>query len=99
MKSIFQIFNIFTQQQLRYCCFIVVAMIVGAMLEAVGIGAILPLISLMGQPDFLVHHPEIGHITEALGIVSHTQLIMVCAGGLIVLYLIKNTWLIYKYVL
>lgn len=49
MKSIFQIFNIFTKQQLRYCGFIVLAMIVGAMLEAVGIGAILPLISLMGR--------------------------------------------------
>ena len=96
MKSIFQIFNIFTKQQLRYCCFIVVAMIVGAMLEAVGIGAILPLISLMGQPDFMVRHPEIGHIAEVLGIVSHTQLIMVCAGGLIVLYLIKNAYMAWE---
>lgn len=96
MKSIFQIFNIFTKQQLRYCGFIVLAMIVGAMLEAVGIGAILPLISLMGQPDFLVHHPEIGHIAEALGIVSHTQFIMFCAGGLIVLYLIKNAYMAWE---
>lgn len=96
MKSIFQIFNIFTKQQLRYCGFIVLAMIVGAMLEAVGIGAILPLISLMGQPDFLVHHSEIGHIAEALGIVSHTQFIMVCAGGLIVLYLIKNAYMAWE---
>lgn len=96
MKSIFQIFNIFIKQQLRYCGFIVLAMIVGAMLEAVGIGAILPLISLMGQPDFLIHHPEIGHIAEALGIVSHTQFIMVCAGGLIVLYLIKNAYMAWE---
>lgn len=96
MKSIFQIFNIFTKQQLRYCGFIVLAMIVGAMLEAVGIGAILPLISLMGQSDFLIHHTEIGHIAEALGIVSHTQFIMVCAGGLIVLYLIKNAYMAWE---
>lgn len=96
MKSIFQIFNIFTKQQLRYCGFIVLAMIVGAMLEAVGIGAILPLISIMGQPDFLVHHPEIGHIAEVLGIVSHTQFIMFCAGGLIVLYLIKNAYMAWE---
>ena len=96
MKSIFQIFNIFTKQQLRYCGFIVLAMILGAMLEAVGIGAILPLISLMGQPDFLVHHSEIGHIAEALGIVSHTQFIMVCAGCLIVLYLIKNAYMAWE---
>ena len=96
MKSIFQIFNIFTKQQLRYCGFIVLAMIVGAMLEAVGIGAILPLISLMGQPDFLVRHPEIGHIVEALGIVNHTQFIMFCASCLIVLYLIKNAYMAWE---
>lgn len=96
MKSILQIFNIFTKQQLRYCGFIVMAMIVGAMLEAVGIGAILPLISLMGQPDFLVRHPEIGHIAEALGIVSHTQFIMFCASCLIVLYLIKNAYMAWE---
>lgn len=81
---------------MRYCGFIVLAMIVGAMLEAVGIGAILPLISLMGQPDFLVYHPEIRHIAEALGIVSHTQFIMFCAGGLIVLYLIKNAYMAWE---
>ncbi len=96
MRSIFQIFDIFTKQQLKYCCLIVLAMIVGAMLEAVGIGAILPLISLMGQPDFLVAHPEFGHIAEVFGIESHTQFIMVCSGGLLILYLIKNTYMAWE---
>ncbi len=96
MRSIFQIFDIFTKQQLKYCCLIVLAMIVGAMLEAVGIGAILPLISLMGQPDFLDAHPEFGHIAEVFGIESHTQFIMVCSGGLLVLYLIKNTYMAWE---
>lgn len=96
MRSIFQIFDIFTKQQLRHCCFIILAMVVGAMLEAMGIGAILPLISLMGQPDFLVTHPEFGHIAEVFGIESHTQFIMVCSGGLFVLYLIKNTYMAWE---
>lgn len=96
MRSIFQIFDIFTKQQLRHCCFIVLAMVVGAILEAVGIGAILPLISIMGQPDFLVYHPEINYIVKALGIVTHTQFIMCCAGGLIALYLIKNAYMAWE---
>ena len=58
MKSIIEIFNIVTPKQLRYCGFIIFTMIIGAMLEAVGIGAILPLISIMGQPDFLQRHSE-----------------------------------------
>ena len=96
MRSIFQIFDIFTKQQLRYCGFIVLAMIVGAMLEAVGIGAILPLISIMGQADFFLTHPEIGQIAEFMGIKSYIQFIMICAVGLIILYFIKNAYMAWE---
>lgn len=96
MKSIFQIFTIFTTKQLRYCGFILLAMVVGAMLEAVGIGAILPLISIMGQGDFLARHPEIADMAAALGIHSHIQFIMACAGGLIVVYFIKNAYIAWE---
>lgn len=96
MRSIFQIFDIFTKQQLRYCGFIVLAMIVGAMLEAVGIGAILPLISIMGQTDFFLTHPEIGQIAEFMGIKSYIQFIMICAVGLIILYFIKNAYMAWE---
>ena len=96
MRSIFQIFDIFTKQQLKYCCLIVLAMIVGAMLEAVGIGAILPLISIMGQADFFLTHPEIGQIAEFMGIKSYIQFIMICAVGLIILYFIKNAYMAWE---
>lgn len=96
MKFIFQIFTIFTTKQLRYCSFILLAMVVGAMLEAVGIGAILPLISIMGQGDFLARHPEIADMAAALGIHSHIQFIMACAGGLIVVYFIKNAYIAWE---
>ncbi len=96
MRSIFQIFDIFTKQQLKYCCLIVLAIIVGAMLEAVGIGAILPLISIMGQADFFLTHPEIGQIAEFMGIKSYIQFIMICAVGLIILYFIKNAYMAWE---
>ena len=44
MKLFLKIFSIFTPRELRYCAFLVAVMMVGAVLEAVGIGAILPLI-------------------------------------------------------
>ena len=76
MKLFFRIFSIFTPRELRHCAFLVVVMIVGAVLEAVGIGAILPLISLMGQPDFLDRHAEIAAYAAKLGITTHTELII-----------------------
>ena len=96
MKAFFRVFTIFTPAQLRQCAFIVLAMVVGAMLEAVGIGAILPLISVMGQPDFLDRHKELQHGAALLGIEDHTSLIIVGALGLIVVYVVKNLYMAWQ---
>ena len=71
MKSLFKIFTIFTPSQLRKCVFIVLAMIIGAILEAIGIGAILPLISIMGNQDFLTVYPNVAQYAEIFGITTH----------------------------
>ena len=52
MKDIFKIFTIFNTKEQRYCVFIIFCMLIGAILEAVGIGAILPLVSIMADKDF-----------------------------------------------
>ena len=96
MKSFFKVFTIFTPTQLWHCAAIVAAMVVGAMLEAVGIGAILPLISLMGQPDFLARHAEIGHYAATLGIHSHTALIIAGALLLVAVYIVKNLYMAWQ---
>lgn len=96
MKLFFRIFSIFTPHELRYCAFLVVVMLFGAVLEAVGIGTILPLISLMGQPDFLTRHADIAAYAERVGITTHTGLIMGLAGLLIVLYILKNLYLAWQ---
>lgn len=96
MKSILKIFKIFTPKQLRYCGLIVLAMLVGAMLEAVGIGAILPLVSIMGQPDFLEKHQEIAQVLAAFGITDHITFIVVSAAGLIFVYLLKNAYMAWE---
>nr|WP_196600955.1 ABC transporter ATP-binding protein [Pectinatus frisingensis] len=96
MKSLFKIFTIFTPKQLRYCIFIVFCMVIGAMLEAVGIGAILPLISIMGQPDFLSMHPLIAHYASLAGITTHINFIIVCAAALGVVYVLKNAYIAWE---
>lgn len=97
MKLFLKIFSIFTPKELRYCAFLVAVMMVGAVLEAVGIGAILPLISLMGQPDFLAHHTEIAGYAAKIGITTHTQLIIGLSLLLILLYILKNLYLAWQF--
>ncbi|AOH47329.1 ABC transporter permease [Selenomonas sp. oral taxon 920] len=96
MKLFLKIFSIFTPKELRYCAFLVVVMMVGAVLEAVGIGAILPLISLMGQPDFLAQHAEIADYAAKVGITTHTELIIGLSLFLILLYILKNLYLVWQ---
>ena len=96
MKLFLKIFSIFTPKELRYCAFLVAVMIVGAVLEAIGIGAILPLISLMGQPDFLARHAEIADYAAKVGITTHTQLIIGLSLLLILLYILKNLYLAWQ---
>mgnify|MGYP000924129410 FL=1 len=93
LKSFFKIFTIFPRNELRYCVLIVVCMVFGGVLEAVGIGAILPLISVMGQPDFLENNHVAMQCADLLHIRTHTELIVFMALGLVVLYVLKNTYL------
>lgn len=47
MQSILKLFSILTIAQKKECFFIIFTMIIGAVLEAIGIGTILPLISVI----------------------------------------------------
>lgn len=96
MQSFFKIFTILTKQQKRYCVGLAFAMLIGGALEAIGIGAILPLISIMGQPDWLDRHVPIAQMVETLGITTHVHFIILCSVGLMFLYLLKNAYLAFQ---
>lgn len=78
------------------CVVIIFAMLIGAVLEAIGIGAILPLISIMGSENFFVEHPEILGYMTAIGLTSHTEMIIVVSCALIGVYLIKNAYIAWE---
>lgn len=96
MRDIFKYISIFTTKQKKEFAVLFVIMIVGAVLEAVGIGAILPLISLIGQVDYLADHKEVAEIIRPLGIENHTELIIACAVVLIILYIMKNIYIAFE---
>lgn len=96
MKSGLKIFTILTTVQKRYCVGLFFVMLIGGALEAVGIGAILPLISIMGQPDWMDRHIQIKQLAGNVGVQTHVQFIILCSAGLILLYLLKNVYLAFQ---
>ena len=95
MKDILKFFTIFTRQQKQNFVFIFIIMLLGAVLESIGIGAILPLISLLGQSDFLLTHPDIAVVASQLGISNHKELICAGALSLILFYFAKNIFMVW----
>lgn len=96
MQSLFKVFTILTPQQLRKCAIIVTVMIIGAILEAIGIGAILPLISIMGKPDFFIADPKVARYAAIFGVTTHINFIIASTFLLLALYIIKNIYLAWQ---
>lgn len=96
MDLIFKIFSILSLKQLRKCVIIIAAMIIGAILEAIGIGAILPLISIMGKPDFFKVYPNIARYAGIFGVTTYIQFIIASTFLLLALYIIKNIYLAWQ---
>lgn len=93
---LFKVFDIFTTKEKMICAFIVVMMLIGALLEALGIGAIMPLLALMSDENYLQKHPDIANVAYSLGITTHRDFIMASTIMLILIYIIKNLYLIFQ---
>ncbi len=70
-------------------------MLFGAALEGVGVSVVLPLLSIIGQPEYLEVHRTFAVYVSRFGIVSHTQLIIAGALMLTFLYILKNVYLVW----
>ncbi|WP_037353020.1 ABC transporter ATP-binding protein [Selenomonas sp. FC4001] len=93
MKDFIKIFAILTPSQLKQCYMLIALMLIGAVLESVGIGSILPLISIIGQEDFLQDHEDIVVLLNGIGVTTHGDFIVCASLLLIILYILKNIYI------
>lgn len=96
MRELFKVFRILPKEQYFQCVGIIIAMLIGAALEAVGIGVVLPLISLLSDADFLVQYPCVAEIISACGIKKHADLIVAASVLIILLYFLKNVYIAWE---
>ncbi|SFW36951.1 ATP-binding cassette, subfamily C [Selenomonas ruminantium] len=71
-------------------------MLFGAILEALGISAILPLVSVIGDATFLERHPYLMDWARCCGVAEHTSFIIVSALFIMLLYLLKNAYIAWE---
>lgn len=84
------------QQKLRIAV-IIVMMIVGAFLETLGVGVVLPLVSVITTPDIIESNEIIRFICKLFDLHSARTFMILMIGVLIFVYIFKNIFLFFEY--
>ena len=95
MRVIRKLFSIFTREERKYCGVLLICMLLGGIFGAVGISAILPLISILSDPQFLEKHEIVYKFVARFGITQHGSFLFSLTGILIFWYIGKNLYMIW----
>ncbi len=93
-KSTFwKIHDLLTVTERRRAWVLLGLMTIGMALETLGVGLVVPAITLMMQDDVLGKYPEVASLLSFLGSVTQRELIVYSMSGLVGVYLVKNVFL------
>lgn len=93
MRLFTQILGLFDARGRRRMLGLLFLILGGAVLEAVGIGLIMPFIGLISDPAYLDTQETLKALYLASGLTTPVQFYIACALGLLLLFLVKNAYL------
>lgn len=91
--SVKKLMYILDRSQKRWGVVIFFLSILGALMEAMGVSIILPLVQIMIEPDMLMQNAITGEILRGLQIHNAEQMIILIIISIILVYIIKNIFL------
>lgn len=93
MTIIARVYSILTRRQQHKAILLIGIMVLGACLEAVGIGAIWPLIQIIADENYLLNHPKLANFLVNFNVMTNKELVIFSSFFLIVFYLLKNVFM------
>lgn len=87
---------ILDHKQKMQCVGILLIITVGAMFELLGVTAILPFIQSIMNPDILLKNRIINSIITIFGVNDTNGIILITAAGVVIVYIIKNLFLLFS---
>ena len=97
MKLARQLWYILTPQERTEGAFLLCAMVLGALLETVSIGLILPFIAVLKEPELLTKAQHVRLLLSSMNITEPRELFFILGPTLIVLFAFKTGYLILLY--
>ena len=98
MKSIISKINyIFDRKRKIQSVFLCIGLLIGGLFELVGVSLITGLVSLIGSPDKIHSNTIMQAIYDTFRMTSDRQFFLLVVVGLIIIYLVKNVFLLWIY--
>ena len=98
LRSVQDVWNkmmyILTPKQKKLSIVVFVMILLGAVLEMLGVSVIIPLVQAMVSTEELLRNEKIANIAQTLHITTGNQLIIAISICVILLYILKNAYLI-----
>lgn len=99
VKTFFSMFGklvqILNERQKRDGIILFFLLIIVSLLEMLGVGAIVPFIITMLEPDKIMSNQYIAPIVSWLQITDYRHFMYVISGGIIIIYVLKNAFILY----
>ncbi|MBR3606518.1 MAG: ABC transporter ATP-binding protein [Lachnospiraceae bacterium] len=86
---------ILTVKQKKYCLVVFLMTLVGVLLETLGVSIILPLVQAMLYPEQILENKILGKIFFSLKIQDSFFMVLIIAAFVVMIYLLKNIYLVY----
>lgn len=99
-----KIWHLLTSKQRRATVVLLGFMVIGMVLETMGVGLVIPALALMTQSDITIKYPELQPLVSNLGNPSHEQLVIYGMLALVSVYMVKAlfltflTWIQMKFI-
>ena len=87
---------LFDKKQKRQLVGLGVLILIGGLLETLGVSMILPVVEVIMDPEAVMSNEWVAKAIDVLNIRTSRQLIILMLGTLIVLYVVKNIYLLFQ---
>ena len=87
---------LFDRKQKRQLVGLGVLILIGGLLETLGVSMLLPVVEVIMNPEVVMEEEIVQRMMEILGIRTSRQLIIMMLGTLIGLYVVKNVYLLFQ---
>lgn len=94
MQTLKQINYIFDKKQKIQCVGILILVLIGSVFELLGVSAILPLITVVLDPDIIYENEYCRIVADVFHIQNSGEFVILISIGLCIIYIVKNAYLI-----